>query len=61
MQISTTLESHPHRYPGTWLIAKSGLALVAVLLLTLTVAALEVELGTTPSDDSATAWTLSGE
>jgi hypothetical protein len=61
MQISTTLESHPHRYPGAWLITKPGLALVAVLLLTLTVAALEVELGTTPSDDSAAAWTLSGE
>jgi len=61
MQISTTLESHPHQYPGAWLIAKAGLALVAVLLLTLMVAALEVELGTTPSDDSATAWTLSGE
>jgi hypothetical protein len=35
--------------------------MVAIVLLTLTVAALEVQLGITPSDDSATAWVLSGE
>ena len=61
MQISTTLESHPHRYPGAWLIAKAGLALVAILLITLTVAALELRMGITPTDDSATDWVLSGE
>jgi hypothetical protein len=58
MEISATLASRPQ---GAWLVAKAGLVLVAILLMTLTVAALEVELGTTPSDDSATAWTLSGE
>jgi hypothetical protein len=61
VQISTTLGSRSDRHPAAWLIAKVGLALVAILLLTLTVAALEVRLGTTPSDDSATAWMLSGE
>jgi len=58
MQISTTLES---RSQGAWQVAKAGLVLVAIVLLALTVAALEVRLGTTPSDDSATAWVLSGE
>ena len=58
MQISTTIESRPQ---GAWRVAKAGLVLVAVALLTLTVAALEVRLGITPSDDSATAWVLSGE
>jgi hypothetical protein len=61
MQISTTLESRPHRNPGVWLITNACLVLAAVLLLTLTVAALEMRLGITPTDDSAAAWTLSGE
>jgi hypothetical protein len=61
MQISRTLEARPHRYPGLWFIAKAGLVLAAILLLTLTVAALEMQWGITPSDDDATAWTLSGE
>jgi len=58
MQISRTIESRPQ---GTWPVVKAGLVLVAIVLLALTVAALEVRLGITPSDDSATAWVLSGE
>jgi hypothetical protein len=58
MQISTTIESRPQ---GTWLVVKAGLVLVAIVLLALTVAALEVRLGITPSDDTATAWVLGGE
>jgi len=37
------------------------LVLVAILLFTLTVAAIEFRMGITPTDDSATDWTLSGE
>ena len=55
---STKLESHPR---GAWWVAKTALILVAIFLFTLTVAAVEVRLGITPSDDSATAWVLSGE
>ena len=58
MQISRTLESRPH---GAWPVIKVGLVLVAILLVTLTVAALELRMGITPTDDSATDWTLSGE
>ena len=58
MEISTTLESRPQ---GAWLVIKAGLVLVAILLFTLTVAAIEFRMGITPSDDSATAWTLIGE
>jgi hypothetical protein len=58
MQISTTVES---RSQGGWQVAKAGLVLLAIVLLALTVAALEVRLGITPSDDSTTAWVLSGE
>ena len=58
MQISTVLESRPQ---GAWRVAKAGLVLVAIVLLALTVAALQVRLGITPSDDSATAWVLGGE
>jgi hypothetical protein len=61
MQIGTTLESRPHRYPGAWLVAKASLVLAAILLMTLTVAAFEMRWGITPSDDNAAAWTLSGE
>jgi hypothetical protein len=61
VQIDTTVGSRPDRYPGAWLIGKAGLALVAILLMTLTVAALEARSGIMPSDDSATAWMLSGE
>ena len=61
MQSSTTVGSRPDRYPGARLTAQAGLALVAILLMTLTVAALEMRLGITPSDDNAAAWTLSGE
>jgi hypothetical protein len=58
VEISTTLESRPQ---GAWLVAKAGLVLVAILLFTLTVAAVELRMGITPTDDSATDWTLSGE
>ena len=58
MQISRTIESRPQ---GTWPVVKAGLVLVAIVLLALTVAAIEVRLGITPPDDSATAWVLSGE
>ena len=63
MQINSTIGSRPygHGHPGAWLVAKAGLILAAILLLTLIVAALEVRLGVTPSDDSATFWMLSGE
>jgi hypothetical protein len=58
MQITATLESRPH---GAWPVIKAGLVLVAMLLVTLTVAALELRMGITPTGDSATDWTLSGE
>ena len=58
MEISATLKSRPY---GAWPVIKAGLVLVAILLFTLTVAALELRMGITPTDDSATDWTLSGE
>jgi hypothetical protein len=61
VQIDTTVGSRSDRYPGAWLIGKAGLALVAILLMTLTVAALETRLGIAPTDNAAAAWTLSGE
>jgi hypothetical protein len=61
MQFDTTVGSRPDRYPGACLIGKAGLALVAILLMTLTVAALEMRLGIAPTDSDAAAWTLSGE
>jgi hypothetical protein len=44
VQISTTLGSRPARHPGAWLVAKAALALVAILLMSLTVTALEMRL-----------------
>jgi len=61
VQIGTTVGSRLDRYPGAWLVGKAGLALVAILLMTLTVAALEMRLGIAPTDNDAAAWTLSGE
>jgi hypothetical protein len=61
VQIGTTVGSRPDRYPSAWLIGKAGLALVAILLMTLTVAALEMRLGIAPTDNDAAAWTLGGE
>ena len=58
MEISTTLKSRPY---SAWPVIKAGLVLVAILLFTLTVAAIEFRMGITPTDDSATDWTLSGE
>ena len=46
---------------GAWLVAKASLVLTALLLLTLSVAAVEARLGIAPLDDNATAWVLSGE
>jgi hypothetical protein len=59
VQFNTTDEAHPHA--GAWLVAQVGLVLAAILLCTLTVAALEMQLGIAPLDDSAAWWTLSGE
>ena len=59
VQFNTTDEAHPRA--GAWLVAQVGLVLAAILLCTLTVAALEMQLGITPLDDSAAWWTLSGE
>jgi hypothetical protein len=61
VQFSTILGSRPDLYPGAWLIAKAAFALVAISLMTLTVAALEMRLGIAPTDDDAAAWTLSDE
>jgi hypothetical protein len=46
---------------GAWLVAQKGLVLATILLCTLIVAALEMQLGITPLDESAAWWTLSGE
>jgi len=61
MSISLTAQSHPYPRPGVWLGAKIALALVAILLVTLTTAGLETRYGVAPTDDSATSWVLSGE
>jgi hypothetical protein len=61
MQISTTRERRRHWRPGAGFVARAGLVLVAIVLLSLTVAALEMRLGIMPTDDSATAWMLSSE
>jgi hypothetical protein len=61
MSISITAQSHLHQHPGVWLGAKLVLALVAVLLLSLTAAGLETRYGVAPSADSATSWVLFGE
>jgi hypothetical protein len=59
MSISITAQSHLHQHPGVWLGAK--LALVAILLLSLTAAGLETRYGVAPSADSATSWVLFAE
>jgi hypothetical protein len=61
MSISITAQSHLHQHPGVWLGAKLALALVAILLLSLTAAGLETRYGVAPSADSATSWVLFGE
>jgi hypothetical protein len=61
MSISITARSHLHQHPGVWLGAKLALALVAILLLSLTAAGLETRYGVAPSADSATSWVLFGE
>jgi hypothetical protein len=53
--------NHLHQHPGVWLGAKLALALVAILLLSLTAAGLETRYGVAPSADSATSWVLFGE
>jgi hypothetical protein len=44
-----------------WLGAKVTLALVAILLFSLTAAGLETRYGVAPSADTAMSWVLSGE
>jgi hypothetical protein len=61
MSISITAQSHLHQHPGVWLGAKLALALVAILLLSLTAAGLETRYGVAPSADSAMLWVLFGE
>ena len=56
-----TAQSHSHQHPSIWLGAKIALALVAVLLLSLTAAGLETRYGVSPSADTAMSWVLSGE
>ena len=61
--MSTTIaaQSHLHPHPGVWLAAKTALALVVMLLISLTAAGLETRYGVAPSADSATSWVLIGE
>jgi hypothetical protein len=61
MSIAVTAQSHPHKHPGMWLGTKVALALVAILLFSLTAAGLETRYGVAPSADTATSWVLSGE
>ena len=57
MEISTILGLRPR----AWLIANATVVLVAMALMTLTVAALEIKSGIAPTNEDAAAWTLSGE
>jgi hypothetical protein len=61
MSITTAIRHRRQQRPLGWLAANAVLALIAILLLTLTVAELEAGWGIVPSDDSATMWVLSGE
>ena len=61
MSITITAQSHPHQHSAMWLGAKVTLALVAILLFSLTAAGLETRYGVAPSADTATSWVLSGE
>ena len=63
MSISITAQpqAHPRRHPIVWLGAKAALALVAILLVSLTAAGLETRCAATPSVDSAMSWVLAGE
>jgi hypothetical protein len=60
LHFQTTDEAHP-RNAGAWRVAQIGLVLVAIVLTSLTVAALEMRSGIMPVDDSAAWWALSGE
>jgi hypothetical protein len=57
VEISTILGLRPR----AWLIANATVVLVAMALMTLTVAALEIKSGIAPTNEDAAAWTLSGE
>jgi len=61
MSISITAQSRPRRLPRIWLGAQVAVLLVAIVLVTLTVARLETWYGVVPSDDSGTSWVFSGE
>jgi hypothetical protein len=58
MSITTTTLLDAHRHPWGWLAAKAALALVVIVLLSLSVVGLEARLQATTSDS---AWILSGE
>ena len=60
MSISTAWVLHPQRNHGLWLATKVGLVFVAILIFSLTAAALEARLGAGPSG-SPISWELSGE
>ena len=60
MSSTVSVQSHVRPNPATWLAAKVVLAVVAICLTSLLVAALELRLGTSPSD-SPIVWELSGE
>jgi hypothetical protein len=61
ISITAQAQAHPHGHPIVWLGAKVALALVAILLVSLTAAGLETRYAATPSVDSAMSWVLAGE
>jgi hypothetical protein len=58
MSITTTTLLDAHRHPWGWLAAKAALALVVIVLLSLSVVGLEARLQAATSES---AWMLSGE
>jgi len=61
ISITAQAQAHPHRHPIAWMGAKVVLALVAILLVSLTAAGLETRYAAAPSADSAMSWALGGE
>jgi len=60
MSISVTAQSLPQRREPAWLGFKVALVLVAIILFSLAVAAIEVRTGIVPSDNMI-AWEYGGE
>jgi hypothetical protein len=60
MAISNVVVKPRRGYPAAWFTAKVVLALIAIVLITLTTAALEVRFGALPSDP-AISWDFGGE